>query len=170
MTRVALGRIRRAHGIRGELRLELYGGDLKTVKSATCIWLQSEQGPAKAIELEAVRPGPGGALLIRVVGVADRTLAETYKGAELLIPSAEMPELEDDEFYYFELEGLQVYDLSETFLGEIVGLFNAGATDVAVVRGPKGEWMFPIIEEMVRSIDDDRVVVDPIEGLIEGGI
>ena len=83
-----------------------------------------------------------------------------------------LPPLQAEEYYYFQLEGLEVVDLAGRSLGRVSGVFNAGASDVATVVRDEGEWMFPVVGDVVKEMDLDggRIVVDPLPGLLEGGL
>ena len=134
--------------------------------------LRAADGAQSSWSLVGARSGPGGSVLVRLEGLDDRTAAEVLKGAEVLVSEDTLPVLGDDEYYYFELEGLDVVDTEGSPLGRISSVFNAGASDVATVVGDDGEWMLPVIDDVVVEIDREagRMVVSPLEGLVEGGV
>jgi len=169
---VPVARVRRAHGVRGELRVEPLGDARDVLQDLKTVTLRSRDGDERVWEVRSVRPGSGDALLVKLVGLDDRDDAGALKGSDFLVPADALPALEDDEFWYGDLEGLAVVDSKGAELGTVVGVFNAGASDVATVRGAKGEWMLPIVDDVIVEIDFEasRVVIEPIEGLLEGGI
>ncbi len=103
----------------------------------------------------------GKGLVARLEGVDGRDQAETLAGAEILLPTAELPELSgDDEFYWYQLEGLSVVTTEGVALGRVEYLFETGANDVLVVRGREGESvdarerLLPFLpDEVVREVD-----------------
>ncbi len=169
---VPVARVRRAHGVRGELRVESLGDASDVLHDLKQITIRGKDGAERAYDVVTVRPGSGGALLVKLKGLDDRDEADGLRGSDLLAAEDSLPELTEDEYWYYELEGLEVVKADGTSLGTVVGVFNAGASDVATVKGPAGEWMLPIVDDVVVEIDPTggRLVVEPLEGLMEGGI
>ncbi|MGL6250402.1 MAG: ribosome maturation factor RimM, partial [Billgrantia desiderata] len=93
-------------------------------------------------------------------GVDSREAAERVAGAEILLPKAELPQLEGDEYYWHQLEGLTVVTREGVVLGRVAYLFETGANDVMVVKGdPQGEP--PAIDDRERLLPflPDEVIV-----------
>jgi len=169
---VPVARVRRAHGVRGELRVEALGDAPDVLRTLQQVTLRSPDGQERRWNVQVVRSGPGGSLLLRLEGLDDRTAAEAFKGWDVQAPKDALPDLDEGEYWYFQLQGLTVVRRDGEVLGEVVGVFNAGASDVATVRGVRGEWMLPIVDEVIVEIDVDggRLIVDPLPGLVEGGV
>lgn len=169
---VPVARVRRAHGVRGELRVEPLGDAGDVLHDLRQITLQSKDGSERQFGVTSVRGGSGGALLVKLDGLDDRDAADALRGSDLLAPEDAMPALQEDEYWYYQLEGLEVVKADGASLGTVVGVFNAGASDIATVKGPDGEWMLPVVDEVVIEIDEaaGRMVIKPIAGLLEGGI
>lgn len=172
---VPVAQVRRAHGIRGELRVGLLASDPAVLRQER-LTLRHSDGSLEEFGVRGFRQGPGKSgdvWLLSLVELDDRDAAERLRGAEILVPEASLPALGEDEYYFYELEGLSVIHAEDgTELGSVRSLFNAGASDVAVVEGPLGEWMLPVVEDVVVEIDSEggRMLVRPLEGLIEGGV
>ena len=169
---MVVGRVRRAHGVRGEVAVEPLGVDAELLAEAETLTVRPAGREVVEHRVDGVRPGSRGCMLVRLEGIADRETAAALGGSEILLDEAELPALEDDEYYFFELVGLEVVDGAGASLGRVSSLFCAGASDVAVVTRPEGEWMCPVVHDIVREIDvaGGRLVVEPIEGLLEGGL
>jgi 16S rRNA processing protein RimM len=109
-------------------------------------------------------------LLLTLEGVDSREVAETYRNTELLVPVADLPELEDPEdFYDHQLVGLTARSTDDTVLGDVAAVRHEGA-DLLVVRRPDGgELLIPFVTAIVPTVDLDGgfLVVDPPEGLLE---
>jgi 16S rRNA processing protein RimM len=101
-------------------------------------------------------------------GVIDRDQAEALIGAELFIPETELPELDEDIYYWFELIGLEVYTTEEEYLGRIASIMATGSNDVYVVSNKKKEVLIPALESVVVEInlEHKRMRVNLPEGLI----
>jgi 16S rRNA processing protein RimM len=109
-----------------------------------------------------------GTPLISFKGVTDRNQAQALIGGELFIPETELPELDEDTYYWFELIGLEVYTSQEEYLGRITSIFPTGSNDVYVVEDRQNEVLVPALESVVIDIDleNKRMRVDLPEGLI----
>jgi 16S rRNA processing protein RimM len=108
---------------------------------------------------EGKRHGKG--LVARIEGVDDRDEAASYSRCDIAIDQAQMPALEEGDFYWHQLEGLQVVIQTpegERLLGEVDHLMDTGANDVLVVRKCAGsidrrERLIPYVEQFVESVD-----------------
>jgi 16S rRNA processing protein RimM len=166
---LVIGRIVRPHGVRGEMRVEIL-----TQLPERLTWLQEvylardpdEQAPDMAI-VEKVRLHKGQALL-QLEGVATREAAEGLRSMVLLIPLAEALPLDEDEYYFYQLEGLEVYTDEGTLLGVVREVLETGANEVFVVAGSRGELLLPNTLEVVQEIDLEagRITVHIIPGLL----
>lgn len=98
---------------------------------------------------------------------------EKFKGFDLKVAGTEREadELDENEFYYDDIIGLEVYTTDETFLGKVREITSLPSNDVWAIQRPnKGkDILIPYIEDIVLEIDldDNRVVIDPMDGLID---
>ena len=109
-------------------------------------------------------------ILLKLGGYEDRNAAETLRDQTVYIAIEDAVPLEEEEYYHFQLVGMQVVTEAGEALGEIVEvLAPPGANDVFVVHGPRGEILIPAIEDAVREIDFDamRIVIIPMPGLLD---
>ncbi|MCK0106052.1 ribosome maturation factor RimM [Marinobacter sp. S0848L] len=112
------------------------------------------------------RQGPG--IVVKLKGLDDREVARTYAGAEIRVPTEQLPALPDGEYYWFQLEGLDVFTIEDECLGKVHHLLETGANDVLVVRATAGsidqrERLIPYLpDQVVMNVDlnDSRMVVD----------
>jgi 16S rRNA processing protein RimM len=89
-------------------------------------------------------------------------------GAELFIARDELPELEEDSYFWFDLIGMAVYTTADEYLGRIESIIETGSNDVYVVQDHKKEVLIPALESVVIAIDTKakRMQVILPEGLI----
>ena len=165
---VVVGRIGRPHGVRGEVTVEVRTDDpdLRFVPGAVLRTDPAERGP---ITIAGVH-WHSGTLLLRLEGVDSREAAEAVRNTELVVPVAELPEIEDPDSYYdHQLIGLTVRMPDDAVLGEITAILHE-AQDLLVVRRVEGgEVLIPFVSAIVPTVDLDGgfVVVDPPEGLLD---
>jgi 16S rRNA processing protein RimM len=165
---VVVGRVVKAHGIRGEVSCELLTDVPGRLDAGTRIRLGDEP-----TTIASSRPHQGR-LLVRFEGVTDRTAAELLRGLEI---SAEPLDAADQDVYFVhELIGMRVRDAEGGELGRVrsmVELPDAAAYDLLEVeREDGGRWLLPAVDDYVEiDVDEDGtehlVVVDPPEGLLD---
>lgn len=112
----------------------------------------------------------GRTLLVRFVGVADRTAAEAIVGESLYVDANERRALADDEFWPDELVGLIVFSTSGTEVGVVADVIEGSAQYRLVIHGPAGDFEVPFVAELVPSVDiaAGALEVSELPGLIPG--
>ena len=95
--------------------------------------------------------------------------ARQLRGKSIEIPRSQAQPLPEDQYYYFQLIGLEVRTTGGEPLGEIKEILTGESNDTYVVQGTKGEFLIPAIEDVVRSVDLERgfMEIEPIAGLLE---
>jgi 16S rRNA processing protein RimM len=171
VTEVVVGRIAKAHGITGELAVEVRTDepDLRFAPDAT-VRARLRDGTLRPLTVASTRPHTDR-LLVRFAEVLTRDVAETLRGALLLVDVAELPPPEDpDEFYPHELEGLAAQLADGTPVGTVSDVVPGPGGDLLVLALADGrEALVPFVRAIVPEVDvpGRRVVLDPPEGLLE---
>jgi 16S rRNA processing protein RimM len=129
-SRILLGRIGPAHGIRGEVVVQSFTADPADIAS---YGLLTDESGARSFRLRVMRVTPKG-VVARVEGVADRTAAESLRGLDLYVARERLPRARKDEFYHADLIGLSAVSPEGTVLGHIVAVDNFGAGDLLEIR------------------------------------
>ena len=159
-----------AQGLRGEVRVKAFTEDPTALGDYGN--LRSLDG--RVFEILEIREAKTVAI-VRFRGVNDRNAAEALNGLELYIERDALPdeELDDDEFYYADLEGLEVFDDAGNHYGAVTGIFDFGAGDLLELKGAgRRPVLIPFSEAAVLEIDIEkgRLVVDPFAaGLKDDG-
>ncbi|MGW4693624.1 ribosome maturation factor RimM [Kitasatospora cineracea] len=166
---LVVGKIGRAHGIRGDVSVEVRTDEpeLRLGPGAVLLTDPAATGP---LTVESGRVH-SGRLLLRFAGVKDRTAAEALRGTRLIaeIDPDETPE-DPDEYYDHQLIGLDVVLADGTPVGELTEVVHLPYQDLLTVERPDGtEVLIPFVEQIVPTIDLDeqRVVITPPPGLID---
>ncbi|HXV20573.1 MAG TPA: ribosome maturation factor RimM [Desulfuromonadales bacterium] len=162
-----LGVVTGTHGLRGDLKVHPITDEPSALLAAREVCLRGRQGELIPCRVAAVKAHKGSVLL-RLQGFENIDAAQTMVGCEVLMPRGELPALTDDEFYWFELEGLSVVDRRRGNLGVLEEMFSTAAHDIYVVRGRYGEVLIPAVKEFIVEIDRDgrRMLVDLPDGLV----
>ncbi|MDM7856071.1 ribosome maturation factor RimM [Cellulomonas alba] len=163
---LTVARIGRAHGLRGEVALDLRT-DVPDERLAAGTELATE--PASAGPLTVVRTRiQQGRWYVTFAQVSDRTAAEALRGVELVVDADEADD-DEDAWYPHELAGLRVEHVDGRVLGEVVGLDQGPAHDLLVIRETGGaRTAVPFVRAIVPVVDvpGGRVVLDPPGGLL----
>ncbi|GAB3056028.1 ribosome maturation factor RimM [Stenotrophomonas tumulicola] len=159
--RILLGRVAGAFGVRGELKLESWTEPRSAIFRYQPWILRSPSGQEST--LSGVRGRDSGKHLVATFpGIEDRDTVEAMRGTEIFVARSALPPPRPDEYYWVDLEGLDVRTVEGVSLGQVSHLFSTGANDVLVARGDR-ERMIPfVLPDFVRSVDFEAnlVVVD----------
>ncbi|MEU6987804.1 ribosome maturation factor RimM [Streptomyces sp. NPDC046324] len=166
---LVVARVGRAHGIKGEVTVEVRTDEPELRLSPGAVLL-TDPASAGPLTIETGRVH-SGRLLLRFEGVRDRTGAEALRNTLLIadVDPDEMPE-GDDEYYDHQLMDLDVVLADGTEVGRITEITHLPSQDLFIVERPDGtELMIPFVEEIVTEIDleQQRAVIAPPPGLID---
>ncbi|PSK95627.1 16S rRNA processing protein RimM [Murinocardiopsis flavida] len=166
--RLVVGRIGRAHGVRGDVAVDVRTDDPRA-RFADGARLFTDPESAGPLTVAGSR-SHSGRLLVRFESVADRTAAERLAGVTLLVDSAAIAPVDDpDEFHDHELVGLAVRTVAGAEVGTVRDILH-NAQDVLVVEGPGGEEVLvPFVRALVPEVDTaaGHLVIDPPPGLLD---
>ena len=165
---VPLGRLVNTHGVRGELRFLPYSFPCHALYPGLTVFLQDVDGQPSVYMVEGARPR-APFVLVKLAGVDSLDHAETLREKVVAVEETILPPLKDGEFYYYQVVGLTVRTTKGTEVGEIAHVFFSGGHDIWVVRQGEKEYLIPVTEEIVRSIDlpGRQAIIEPLEGLLE---
>lgn len=167
---LAVGYIQGIHGLRGELRVDLYTDFPERFTPGTRLYLGEE---LEKVEVAGARLHKQ-LLLLRLVGVESREEAATYRGVWLFIREEDAAELEEGVFWVHDIIGMAVQSDEGRALGTVREVLFTGANDVYVVEtlpnvNQGRDLLLPAIEEVVRSVDVEgrQMIVHLLPGLLE---
>ena len=162
---IVLGYVAGAHGLRGGLRIKLHnpGSELLSELEEIGLRLAGEIAVHRVRELR----GTPKALLLQLAGVETLEAAEALRGAELCVPRALLPEPEQGEYYFVDLEGLPVFAPDGAQLGVIERVQEYPAAHVLRVKSDDGVREVPMRAPYLVSVDlsAGRIVVDELQDL-----
>lgn len=165
---VLMGAVGRPQGIRGEVRVRSYTQDPMAIADYHRLFTAD----GRDLEILDVRPARN-AVVVRFLGINDRDAAEALNGLELFVDRSSLPDddLDEDEFFYADLEGLEVVDAEGRVYGTVSGVFDFGGGDLLELKGPGlRPTLIPFSEAAVREIDVPAgiIIVDPVAaGLVD---
>jgi len=147
---LVIGKLRRPHGVGGEMYLEILTDFPERIQAEVVLFVGEQHIPLK---VRSCRPHQNN-LLVAFEGFTDPQSIGQYRNALVYFLASDRPNLEDGEFYHHQLIGLQALDEHGADLGAVVDILETGANDVLVVLLPDGqEIMVPYTDEYVPTID-----------------
>jgi len=151
--RVALAAVAGAHGIKGELKLKLFG----SVDSLAAQKRILVGGRERA--LQSVRAAGKGAIA-SLEGIAGRSAAEALRGQLIEVDRASLPPLAAGEYYHADMIGLTCFDREGESVGTVVAVENYGAGDLLEVEREGGKTSLIPFRDGIAELVDGRIVLD----------
>jgi 16S rRNA processing protein RimM len=163
-----VGRIARAHGIRGQVIVNLETDFPSERFQPGAELFVNRDGRVEPVTISTVRFQQGRPV-IGIHGVPDMTAASRLAGHELRIPVDRLTALPPDTYYRHDLVGCAVETTGGVRVGEVADVEGTVAGSRLVVTTPRGETLIPLAADICKTIDPagKRIVVDPPEGLLE---
>lgn len=154
-SRVTLAAVAGAHGIGGEVRLKLFAESLESLRRH-----KSFEAAGRTLTLKSLKPGKPDATA-RFVEINSRDEAEALRGTLLSVDRADLPTLDEGEFYHSDLIGLPAVTPDGEAVGTVVAVENFGAGDILEIEKPDGKrFMLPFRPEAVPEVGTS-VVIEP---------
>lgn len=165
---IAVGRINATHGIKGQLKLYSYSGNLDTLHNVKecLIQLPGDKTVPHRIQKAALH---GNKILLTLEGIVTIEAAEPLVGGELMVWQDQLPEPENDEYYWKDLIGLSVSTIDGVHLGTLTQIMETGANDVYLVKNGRKEYLIPAIADVIHAVDitSGTMTITPLEGLLD---
>ena len=147
---VMVGQMRRPHGVKGEILMEIMTDFPQRLKAGTTIYVGEGHQPFQIAHRRAVEKG----LLLSFDGFTDCDQVAILTNQAVYVPVSTLPPLPEGQYYHHQLIGLSVIDDSGTELGKIVEIIETGANDVYVVHSADGEEiLLPVLPEVILEVD-----------------
>lgn len=163
---IEIGKLTKPHGLKGEIRMHYYGSDPSDLKAG--MKLKAVKSNKEEVELEILRVRvTKNALILSFFGIDSIDDTAPIIQSSVHVKKTDLKSLEDDEYYWDDLIGMEVYDLSGELLGRVESIFETGSNDVYVIKKGKDELMIPAIAEVIKEVDTVNKVmrVDLLEGM-----
>ncbi len=166
--RIAVGVIRKAHGVRGEASIEPWTDDLARFDELESVTLVApDESKTREAEVESVRIHAGRAL-IKFAGIDAPEVVQTLHNWTVEIPEEEARELEEDEYFLHDLVGLTLVDAEGRERGVVTETYEGGGGILLNVKRPDGkEFELPFAADLCTEIDLEakRIVVALPDGI-----
>jgi 16S rRNA processing protein RimM len=160
---IAVARVRRPFGLKGELRCDSLTDFPERFKRGLPLWADGRELVLRAIRVH------GDDLLLSFRDVETPEAAEALRGALLCVPEEKAVSLPPDTYFVHDLVGLSVWTADGEELGAVQDILPTGSNDVWVVRGPRGEVLLPALDDVILEVDLEarRALVAVPPGLLD---
>ena len=164
---IEVGKVTRAVGIRGEVSVYPYTDYIERFEELDSVFTDGTE-----LYIESVRYQKNMAV-IKFRGIDDRNAAEKLRDSVLTIKRENLRELDEDEYFIFDLIGLEAVDTEGEHIGTVVDVLQNTAQDLYEIQDDAGKkHLVPAVYEIVTDIDveNGRMVINKIEGLFDQGV
>ena len=165
-THVAIGKVLKPWGLKGAVKIRSYAESPESFSRISELRVQGKDGPI-VLSLEDVRKQKK-AVLLKFKGRDRIEDVEDLVGLTLYLHKKDLPQLEEGEYYWHELIGMEVWTDSGKPIGTLEKILDTGNHDVYVVRRGEQETLIPAIRDVIRKVDagGKKMIIHPIEGLL----
>ncbi|MEL6676111.1 MAG: ribosome maturation factor RimM [Bacteroidota bacterium] len=166
---VELGYLGKAHGLKGEIKAVFDVHDIREYLKVKKLHLAKKDAPIEVRKVKRIAVQKAKQLIIKFEGVNYRDEAEALTGSTVYFPMADLPELEEGRFYYFQVIGFAIEDKTHGPLGTISQIIDGPAQDILVMDYQGKEILIPMTDEFVGEADMEakKVMTALPEGLLE---
>jgi len=162
MEKVVFGKLVNTHGLRGEVKI-ISDSDFKDerFKKGSKIFIGDLEVTIKS---HRVHKNFDLVVFEEFNNIND---VEKYKGTDLFIDKKDLKELVEDEFYYHQLEGMEVFNGTE-LVGVVIEVRDMPSKELLVIKGKEKSIYVPFVDEFIKEVDIDgnKIIIEAIEGLL----
>ena len=154
-----IGKVTGVHGLSGNLKVFSFAHSIDSFNPGSQVFLKPAEKKGKSFNILKVSPRKKG-LLLSLEGIDNRTLAEDFVESEIIINRDQLPELENDSWYWQDLINLKVFEKEKGLIGRVKEIFPTGAHDILVVVDNGSETLVPMHRHFVKSIDTKKETIN----------
>ena len=166
---VVIARIVKTRGLRGEVVADLLTDFPERFEGLDGVVVRPVNGgDQRELKIEKFW-FQKGRVILKFAGLDTIEAAETLRDTDVCVPEADAVELENDEFFDWQLAGCKVETIDGTAIGEVTEVMRTGGTEILVVKGGEKEYLIPFAESICTDVDVEKklIRIDPPEGLLE---
>jgi len=161
-----VGKITNTHGIRGDVKVLPLTDYMERFEELEWVYID---GYREKFYIENIKYKPT-LVILSFKGYEDINLVEKFKDKYLLIDETQRRDLPEDTYYIADIIGLDVYTVNDEYIGKVKDIIQTGSSEVYIIKSADNkEIMIPAVKEFIPeiSLEKRKIVIDPIEGMIE---
>jgi 16S rRNA processing protein RimM len=166
---VTVARAVKTRGLKGELVAELLTDFPERFDSTSHLICVSPHGERNEVELESYWLQQDRVVL-KLAGIDNIESAAPFVGCDFAVPESDRVQLEEGEFYDWELQGCATTTVTGQQLGRVKEILRTGGVDTLVIESDgRQDYLVPLVETIVVKVDLDKkaILIDPPEGLLD---
>ena len=154
---IVIGKIINTHGIKGWVSIQSYSYPEENIKNYNTFLCMNDL--IKKVEIIDFKIMPKK-LIINIKNYETISQSEKIVGQDILISKLEMPKLESNEYYWKDLEGLDVITSKNKYLGKVDFIFNNGANDVLALKDNETHSYIALVKEYVNIVPNKKIIIN----------
>ena len=151
---ISIGKISKAHGLAGEVKVFLYNGNSESLNSDVEVWLDINN-EFKNFKISYIKNNK----FIKFKNVNDRNQSEILNGKLIYLSRSKFPKLEDNQFYLSDLIGFEIKDLKDVSYGIVLDVIQLPTNDSILFEYENKEVFIPIIDDFVKLFDFENKTI-----------
>lgn len=166
---ISFGKITRAHGLAGEVKLLPHSRILDSFNNLSRIYIENKSSDTpQEFNIINCRFHKNTAIL-KLNGVDSVEEAMSLVGREVYVQDEELGELEEDEYYFFELIGLEVFTDDGDYLGKVEDIMERAIQSILIIRDEGKEHLIPIADPIVKYVNlkEGKIIITPVKGMLD---
>ena len=154
---IVIGKIVATHGIKGWVVIQSYSYPSQNIKNySTFIHIKNNKEYIKIINLKLMPKK----IIIKIENYDDINTSEPIVGQNIFIAASDIPALKKGEYYWKDIEGLEVYTTKDSYIGSVDFIFNNGANDILAIKQNKELVYIPYINDHIEVIPNEKIIID----------
>ena len=155
---IIVGKILTTHGIKGWFTIASYTSNPKDIFSYNLKVLVNNKYKELIVKEHNLMPKK---IIMKVDGIETIESCEEYIGSDLYTIRDELPKVENNEYYWHDLIGCNVFNEEDFLLGVADSLFNSGDNDILVVKNnnSKKEILIPFLKSNIILVEKNKIIV-----------
>ena len=146
---IVIGKIVATHGIKGWVVIQSYSYPSQNIKNYnTFLHSKNNKECIKIINLKTMPKK----IIIKIENYDDINTSESLVGQKIFIEASDIPALKKGEYYWKDIEGLEVYTTKDSYIGSVDFIFNNGANDILAIKKNKELVYIPYISDRIELI------------------
>ncbi len=166
---ISFGKITKPHGLAGEVKLLPHSRTMDSFNEITRIYIEDKSSDTpQEFNITSFRFHKNTAIL-KLYGVDSIEEAQSLGGREVYIQEGELGVLDEDEYYFFDLIGLEAYTEDGTYLGKVEEVMERAIQSILVIKNKESELLVPMAEPIVKEInlEEGKVIISPVKGMLD---
>lgn len=166
---VEIGYVAKAHSLKGEVKAVFDVYDIEEYGKGTILYLAKKNAPLIGRKILQINFLNEKNAIIAFEGITNRNMSEDLRGSTMYFPEANLPELPEGHYYYFEIIGFDVVDEKKGRLGKVKDIADSSAQDILMMEYKGKEVLIPMTDEFVGTANKElkEIYTNMPDGLLE---